>query len=157
MHLLAEAYQKLSKTADNVHLVVVGDGPYLEEMKASLKETPCTFTGWLQGEELATVYASGSIFVFPSTTDTFGNVVLEAQASGIPVIVTDQGGPMENVISGKTGLIVRGHDGDDLLKAMMLLVSSPELIREMGKEARQYMENRSYEQAILKTFDMFRQ
>uniref|UniRef100_A0A7C4RNH7 Glycosyltransferase n=1 Tax=Desulfatirhabdium butyrativorans TaxID=340467 RepID=A0A7C4RNH7_9BACT len=155
LHLLAEAYRKLCRYTANVHLVVVGDGPYLEEMKASLKETPCTFTGYLSGEELATVYASCSFFVFPSTTDTFGNVILEAQASGIPVIVTDQGGPMENVISGRTGLVVRGNDEGDLLKAMIRLVSSPELVREMGKEARQFMESRSYEQAILKTFDMF--
>ncbi|MGA7877143.1 MAG: glycosyltransferase [Desulfoferrobacter sp.] len=70
------------------------DGPYMQE---ELKGTPTVFTGYLQGEDLAAIYASSDLFVFPSTTDTFGNVVLEAQASGLPVIVTDCGGPPRRI------------------------------------------------------------
>jgi glycosyltransferase involved in cell wall biosynthesis len=67
---------------------------------------------------------SGS-FVFPSTTDTFGNVVLEAQASGLPVIVTDEGGPSENLVHRETGLVVPADDRQALLEAMRSLVDDP--------------------------------
>ena len=71
-----------------------------------MQDLPCYFTGYLKGHTLAEAYASADVFVFPSTTDTFtfGNVVLEAQASGLPVIVSDQGGPRENMVHGQTGL-----------------------------------------------------
>ena len=71
----------------------MGDGPYREEMEQALGKTPTIFMGYVEGEALAEVYASCDLFVFPSTTDTFGNVVLEGQASGLPVIVTNCGGP----------------------------------------------------------------
>ena len=83
--------------AQRISLVVVGDGPYREELQTRCQGRPVVFTGLLEGEELAAAYASADAMVFPSTTDTFGNVVLEAQASGVPVIVTDLGGPAEIV------------------------------------------------------------
>ncbi len=72
----------LEKEKRPVRFLLVGDGPYREEMQKLLPEA--VFTGYLEGEELAKAYASADVFVFPSTTDTFGNVVLEAQASGLP-------------------------------------------------------------------------
>ena len=87
--MLVRSFITISQSRPDVHMIVVGDGPYLEEMRQALVDYSCTFTGYLDGEDLAAVYASSDLFVFPSTTDTFGNVVLEAQASGIPVIVTD--------------------------------------------------------------------
>jgi glycosyltransferase involved in cell wall biosynthesis len=69
----------------------VGHGPYSEAFAKSLPEA--FFTGYLRGNELATAYASADIFVFPSTTDTFGNVILEAQACGLPVVVSDSADP----------------------------------------------------------------
>jgi glycosyltransferase involved in cell wall biosynthesis len=78
-------------------------------MRQDMAGTPCLFTGYLEGEGLAAVFASCDLFVFPSTTDTFGNVVLEAQASGIPVIVSDSGGPHENVVPGETGFVTRSY------------------------------------------------
>ena len=99
-----------------------------------MKDLPCTFTGYLRGDELASIYASSDVFVFPSTTDTFGNVVLEAQASGLPVIVTDEGGPRENMIENKTGLIVEGNDTDSLVKAMRFLAIDPDRVQKMGKK-----------------------
>ena len=83
LHLLAEAFRRLAKTRRDVELVLVGDGPFLEELKALLAATPAIFTGYREGEELATIYASCDIFAFPSATDTFGNVVLEAAGLGI--------------------------------------------------------------------------
>ena len=101
LDLLVDAYRALRERTDQAHLVVVGDGPYLADMHNALKELPCTFTGILKGDDLVGAYASADVFVFPSATDTFGNVVLEAQACGLPVIVADQGGAARKHAAGQ--------------------------------------------------------
>ncbi len=156
LHLLAEAFKKLIREGERVQLVVVGDGPYLEEMRKEMADAPCCFTGYLQGEALAAIYAASDIFVFPSTTDTFGNVVLEAQASGIPVIVTDQGGPCENILKNETGLICRSDDTLSLHDAIKSLLLDPARCREMGEAARHYVEKRSFESAFLKMWQLYK-
>ena len=157
LHLLAESFARLSRRNRHVRLVVVGDGPYLPAMQQAMEGLPCYFTGYVQGEKLAELYASGDIFVFPSTTDTFGNVVMEAQASGLPVIVTDAGGPCENMLDGQTGLVVPADDAGALLQAMRTLVDDPARSKAMGQAARRYMEARSFEAAFLQTWRMYRQ
>ena len=112
------------------------------------------FTGYLEGEDLAALYASCDLFVFPSRTDTFGNVVLEAQASGLPVIVTNEGGPQENVLKGQTGMVVGAVNPEELCRAMESLLADPSQRRSMGQCARTYMEERSFEQAFYATWDM---
>ncbi len=82
LDVLAAAYRKLREKHPATRLVFVGDGPYLKELREALPEA--FFTGYLSGGDLAKAFASADIFVFPSTTDTFGNVVLEAMASGFP-------------------------------------------------------------------------
>jgi glycosyltransferase involved in cell wall biosynthesis len=106
------------------------------------------FTGYLAGEELATAYASADIFVFPSTTDTFGNVILEAQAAGLPVIVSDTGGPKELVQQGVNGLITKALDVDALAEAVRKLVADPPLRGRMQGAARQGVANRSWPSAF---------
>ncbi len=101
LDVLTEAYERIHERHPGVHLVIVGDGPYLAEMRARLGHRRCTFTGALTGDDLVRAYASADLFVFPSTTDTFGNVILEAQACGLPVVVTDRGGPRENMRPGQ--------------------------------------------------------
>jgi glycosyltransferase involved in cell wall biosynthesis len=155
LHLLADAFTRMAQTHRAVHLVVVGDGPYLEEMRAAMRGLPCHFPGYLSGDALAEIYASADLFVFPSTTDTFGNVVLEAQASGLPVIVTDQGGPSENIVHQQTGLVVPADDRQALQEAMQTLVEDPQRLKTMGAAARKYVEKRSFEAAFLKTWDMY--
>ena len=148
VHVLADVFKALAVSTDNIHLIVVGDGSYVNEMKFALRHTPCTFTGYLSGDDLATVYASSDIFVFPSTTDTLGRAVLEAQASGLPAIVSDQGGPHDNVIPGETGLVVKGNDTNSLLNAILTLISDPHRIRQMGHAARKYVEDRCLDTAF---------
>ncbi len=156
LDLLAEAYCTLRERMPQAHLVVVGDGPYLADMQKALEGTPCTFTGVLKGDDLVAAYASSDLFVFPSATDTFGNVILEAQACGLPVIVSDQGGPCENMLPGKTGLMVKANDGDDLAAAIQSLANDAQRRRRMGREARRYMEERSFDAAFLKMWDLYR-
>ncbi|WP_029896443.1 glycosyltransferase [Desulfohalovibrio reitneri] len=156
LHLLSSAYKRLLASAPEANLVIVGDGPYLEEMQRDLADTPTRFTGCLDGEDLAACYASADAFVFPSTTDTFGNVVLEAQASGLPVIVTDSGGPMENMLPGETGLVTRADDLDALVAAMHTMATQTETRRNMGRNARHAMNGRSFEKAFNQTWDFYK-
>ncbi|MGD9824118.1 glycosyltransferase [Desulfobacter sp.] len=155
--LLVNAFKRLSTVNDKVHLIVVGDGPYAGEMKGLLKDYPVTFTGYLSGEPLCRVYASADLFVFPSTTDTFGNVVLEAQASGLPVIVSDLGGPCENILDRETGIIVKSDDGAALLSAMQELVINPGLRSQMSRRAREYMEDRSFDNAFIQSWEFYKE
>jgi glycosyltransferase involved in cell wall biosynthesis len=155
LHLLVNAFKRLVNASENIQLVIVGDGPYLDEMKAEVAGLPCYFTGYLKGEPLAAVYASADVFVFPSTTDTFGNVVLEAQASGLPVIVTNAGGPCENIIRDRTGLICSADDARSLCDAMQTLVRDTDRRITMGHEARQYAQKRSFENAFLQLWTLY--
>jgi glycosyltransferase involved in cell wall biosynthesis len=155
LSFLGDVFIQLSCFSQEARLIVVGDGPYLEAFKNKMKGTPCYFTGYLTGEDLAGVYASCDLFIFPSQTDTFGNVVLEAQASGLPVIVTDQGGPKENVVPGETGFVVCGDQPEELLRLLGTLLANPGRLKEMGRTARQFMEQKSFEAAFLKTWEMY--
>ena len=153
--LLVEVFKEVCRESKDVHLVVVGDGPYLAAMKEETAGLPCTFTGYRHGEELVEIYASCDIFIFPSTTDTFGNVILEAQASGLPVIVTDEGGPIENMIAGQTGLLVPGNDSKNLVRAIRELVGDPKRRARMAEKARSYAETRSFRQAFQEHWNMY--
>jgi glycosyltransferase involved in cell wall biosynthesis len=124
-------------------------------MEAELAGTPALFTGYLQGDDLAAAYASSDLLAFPSTTDTFGNVVLEAQAAGIPVIVTDQGGPHENVLPGETGLVVPGGSALALADSIAELASDVHRRHVMGSAARHYMETRGFDAAFEKLWAMY--
>jgi len=155
LHILAQAFSKLTRTFKDLEMIMVGDGPYLDELKDLLAGTPCVFTGYRDGEELATIYASCDLFVFPSATDTFGNVVLEAQASGLPVIVTNSGGPQENMTPHKTGEIVQAGDVESLLNAINFLLVDRAKLKEMGKAARLSMEHRTLESAFDQTWQIY--
>lgn len=155
LHVLTEAYQAMLAKGVRARLVITGDGPYRAEMQAALQETPAVFTGYLAGEDLCAVYASSDVLVFPSATDTFGNVVLEAQASGIPVIVTDQGGPAENMLHGETGLRVPANDPAALASAMAALVSDAAYREQMGRTARGYIETRAFEKAFEQLYALY--
>lgn len=143
---MAAAYRRLRGEGLPIQLFIVGHGPYSEAFAKSLPEA--SFTGYLTGVALATAYASADIFVFPSTTDTFGNVILEAQACGLPVVVSDSGGPKELVEQDITGLITRSHDVDDLAGAIRRLVIDPALRERMGKSARKSVLDRNWPDAF---------
>jgi glycosyltransferase involved in cell wall biosynthesis len=138
LEMLVEAFRELVDGGASIALAVIGDGPYREEMEASLVGYSTLFTGYLAGEQLQRGYASADLFVFPSATDTFGNVVLEAQASGLPVIVSDEGGPRELMVDGETGLVFRAGSKNGLATAISSLLSDPERISRMGTNARRF-------------------
>jgi len=155
MPLLEQVFREVVAKAPGVDIVMVGDGPYRKEMEANLQGLNCVFTGTLEGEDLAQAYASSDIFLFPSTTDTFGKVVLEAQASGLPVIVTDQGGPQENIIPGETGAIVPGDDPRAFSNAVLSLLADPQRLETMKSNACGYTRERSLEKCFEQTWQMY--
>jgi glycosyltransferase involved in cell wall biosynthesis len=148
LDVLANAYRRLRDEGLSIQLFVVGHGPYSEALAGELPDA--FFTGYLTGRDLAAAYASADVFVFPSTTDTFGNVVIEAQASGIPVVVSDSGGPKELVEDHENGLITKSRNADDLARAIKLLVTDPKLREQMAARARESVIDRTWPNAFRK-------
>ncbi len=132
---LMDSFAELLASGRHAQLVVVGDGPYLKELAGRHRRPEILFTGFLHGEDLARAYAGADVFVFPSTTDTFGNVVLEAQAAGLPAIVSDRGGPREIVLPGVSGLVVDPAAPGAWSAAMGQLFDDPGRIAEMSARA----------------------
>jgi len=145
LDLIVAATRRLAEWRTPVRPIIVGDGPYMAEMKRLLGDA--IFTGYLGGEDLARAYASADFFVFPSTTDTFGNVILEAQASGIPVIVSDVGGPRDLVEDGVDGFITRANDAEDLARAIRRLADDATLRARLGEAARGRVGDRDWAEA----------
>ena len=130
------------------HLAIVGDGPTRPELETLFAGTNTTFTGYLRGSDLSQAYASADVFAFPSANETFGNVVLEAMASGLPVVVPRSGGPVDHVFEGVNGILTDPADPDDLIRGVRRLVDDPLHARRLGVGARAYAETQSWD-AIL--------
>ncbi|MGE0044065.1 MAG: glycosyltransferase family 4 protein [Vicinamibacterales bacterium] len=135
-------------------LVVAGDGPMRRELAAACPDA--VFTGSLGREAVAEVFASADVFVFPSRTDTAGNVVLEAQASGLPVLVSDAGGPREHMVHGLTGLVCAGASTDAWFEAASGLVGDPGRRRALGASAREFARGRRWEMALEPLYAAYR-
>lgn len=136
LQLLVKIFSKHSE----LKLVIVGDGPYLKEMKEKLPSA--IYKGKLTGKDVAEEYANANFFVFPSKTDTFGNSVQEAFASGIPTIVTDKMGPKDIVQHNKTGFITKSDE--EFEKAVLTLFKNDKLRKEMGKNALEYAQHHTW-------------
>jgi glycosyltransferase involved in cell wall biosynthesis len=129
----------------HVHWLIAGDGPLLEELKmASLPNM--TFTGYLKGEELAEVYSATDLFVFPSPTETFGNVVLEALASGTPVIGANAGGVKNIISNGVTGHLCEPGKAEDFVDRIVQLLGNDLFREQMGINARKYALTQKWDQ-----------
>ena len=138
---------QLKAVLDNVpgtRLALVGDGPARAEMEAVFAGTPTTFMGYLQGEELSQAYASADIFVFPSALESFGLVVVEAMAAGLPVVASRVGGVTDVVEEGRTGYTFAVNDIDTLIEGVRQIASSRECIEEMGRAAREFAETQTW-------------
>ncbi|MGG0737258.1 glycosyltransferase, partial [Niallia taxi] len=132
-----------------IHWLLAGDGPSLPEWKRKAAGwNNVTLTGYLKGEELSEAYASADLFVFPSTTETFGNVVLESLASGTPAIVSNSGGVKELVADGITGRICTAKSANEFSKAIIELLADQEKRRLFGIAARKYALSQSWESIL---------
>ncbi len=139
----------------DLHLVLAGGGPEQERLQERLGEH-ATFLGWLSGAELARAYASAELFLFPSATDTFGQVILEAQASGLPVIAVAEGGPLSLIEDRVTGLLCEAS-APALADALLELASSPLLRKSLSQAALTSVRERTWERALERLGQGYRQ
>lgn len=107
-----------------------------------------TFTGYTRGTELAEIYSASTLFVFPSSTETFGNVVLESLASGTPAIVAKSGGVQEIVSHMKNGIHCEPRNSEEFIKAIQYCLEHPVHLRQMEYEARNYALNQSWDSIL---------
>jgi glycosyltransferase involved in cell wall biosynthesis/predicted metal-dependent phosphoesterase TrpH len=146
VHLLAQSFLHAHAADPRLHLLVAGGGPEESELRARLGER-ATFLGWLEDEELPRAYASADAFLFASSTDTYGQVILEAQASGLPIVAVAEGGPAALIENRHTGLLCR-PDADHLAGALLQLATSPQLRRQLGEAAARAARERSWERSM---------
>ncbi|HUN78668.1 MAG TPA: glycosyltransferase [Solirubrobacteraceae bacterium] len=144
--LLADAFLDARRRDPRLHLVLAGGGPEEELVRERVGEH-ATFLGWLEGIELARAYASADVFLFPSATDTFGQVILEAQASGLPVVAVAAGGPLSLIEHRVSGMLCAPRP-DALAECVLELASSPLLRRRLGAVAQAGVRRRTWEGAM---------
>ncbi len=152
--LLAESFLAARAKDPRLHLVLAGGGPEEGHLRERLGDH-ATFLGWLSGEELARTYASADIFLFASQTDTFGQVLLEAQASGLPVVAVAEGGPTGLIADGVTGML-RPASADALAAAVLELAGNPLLGDLLARTARSRVGGATWEAALGRLADGYR-
>jgi len=145
--VLLDAYARVSRARGDVRLVVVGDGPARRELERTAP-AGTVFAGEARGEQLAGLFASADVFCFPSTTDTFGQVILEAGASGLPVVAAAAGGALELVANGRTGLLVAPDDAGVLAAALLDLAGDPARRTAYGAAGRAASLERTWDAAL---------
>ncbi len=138
----------LADALPQARLAIVGDGPARRMLEHQFAGTPTVFTGYLRGADLAAAYASADIFVLTSANETFGNVVLEAMASGLPVVVPDSGGQLDYLQHEVNGLIYDAEDSEALIAQVARLVDDPLLARRLGAIGRACAEARRWEHVL---------
>lgn len=139
---------------DKVAFMFVGDGPYEEEVHRRTPE-PRWLPGKLLGDDLSRAYASADVFLFPSTTDTFGNVLLEAMASGLPVIGADVG-PTRELLGETRGLLTPPDNAEGLAAAIIRCVDDRKMLRQFGGAARAFAESCTWDRIWSRLFADYR-
>jgi glycosyltransferase involved in cell wall biosynthesis/predicted metal-dependent phosphoesterase TrpH len=140
--LLADAFLRAHDEDPRLHLVLAGGGPEEAVLRERLGDHG-TFLGWLSGSDLPTAYASADAFLFASRTDTFGQVILEAQASGLPVVAVAEGGPASLITHGETGLLAEPTP-EALAGALLSVVGTPALRERLRKTALATVQERTW-------------
>ena len=154
VRLLAELEKRLLAAGkSNFHFLIVGEGNERGFLGENMKTVE--LPGFLEGEALSEAYATMDVFVFPSDTDAFGNVVQEANASGVPCIVTDQGGPKFIVRKGETGFVAK--DLDEFVKYAIELIDDPEKLARMKKMSLDFALTRSWDSVFETVYETYRE
>jgi glycosyltransferase involved in cell wall biosynthesis/predicted metal-dependent phosphoesterase TrpH len=146
VELLADAFELAREREPRLRLILAGGGPEEDALRERLGDR-ATFLGWLQGSDLARAYASADAFLFASQTDTFGQVVLEAQASGLPVVAVAHGGPLSLIEHHETGLLAPAEP-DALAEALLTVLGSPPLAERLRHAALASVRVRTWEASL---------
>jgi glycosyltransferase involved in cell wall biosynthesis len=142
---LADALAIVASRRPEVRVLMVGDGPMRTALEARIGSF-ARFVGYRKGEDLADHYAASDLFAFASLTETFGNVVLEAMASGLPVVALRAGGVGDTVQPGTTGILVEPSDPPGrMADALLSLIDRPDERRRMAEAARRYALSQSWD------------
>ncbi len=145
---LAETYALYHKGPERrVRFVIAGSGPEEKALKKRMPEA--SFRGYLHGHELSRIYANSDLLLFPSQTESFGNVVLEALASGIPAVVSDRGGCQEIIKLSGAGLVARSGDAADFHRQSSRVIGDREMYRQMREHGLEFVQNRSWDKITL--------
>lgn len=152
LQLLTRAFRQLQRDLpqQRLRLVLVGDGPLRAQLQAELPEA--LFCGVQRGEALAAHYASGDLFLFPSLSETFGNVVLEALASGLAVVAFDQAAAAQHIRHGHNGALATPGDEAAFIESARWLLEDPESLRRVRLNARQHAGKQGWP-AIVERFE----
>lgn len=133
LQTLIDLYSLIEERKLNYNLIVVGEGVAKESLQKQMPNA--IFAGYMGHEKLANVYASSDVFFFPSVTETFGNVVLEAMASGLPCVVADGGGSKDFIRHGVDGFICQPDDTHDFLKRISQVIEQREFAKQLSEQA----------------------
>lgn len=136
-------------------LAIVGDGPARADLEKHFAGLPVKFMGYMKGEPLSQAYASADIFTFPSALETFGLVVVEAMAAGLPVVSSRVGGVRDVVEEGVTGYTFDVNDIDGLIDGVARIATSRQRITEMGRAARRFAETQTWPAMMDEVVDIY--
>ncbi|EOC99579.1 glycosyltransferase family 4 protein [Caldisalinibacter kiritimatiensis] len=157
LDVFMETTKKINENyKEKVHFLMVGDGPILEELKEEAPDN-MTFTGFKQGEELSKYFASSDVFMFPSSTETYGNVILEAMASGLPVIACYEGGIKENLIDGYNGVACGAKKVEDYYEAAVKMIEDTKFRNNIASNALKYTAEKSWRSVFNRLFNSFKE
>jgi glycosyltransferase involved in cell wall biosynthesis len=145
LSLLMDSFKKLNKKyKEQIELIITGDGPELKKLKKNVPEN-VIFTGFKKGLELSKIYASADFLAFPSVTETYGNVVIEAMASGLPVVAVLAGGVKENLLNSYNGLAAENNDVAEFSSKLEELIINDRLRDSLAHNARKYALEKSWD------------
>jgi glycosyltransferase involved in cell wall biosynthesis len=153
LKVFADTYNIITSKRNNAVFVLAGDGPIRSELEEMMPGA--IFLGYKSGKDLSTVYASSDIFAFPSTTETFGNVTVEAMASGIPPVCVREGGAYGIINEGITGLIAEPHNPESLAEKISFLLDNHNEYKNMSKNALDFSRTQSWDIIISKLINSY--
>jgi glycosyltransferase involved in cell wall biosynthesis len=157
--VLMDAFERLpERLKHKSQLVLAGDGPLGESLRAQYSGDPrVRFMGFVRGEALSDLYSAADVFVFPSATETFGNVVLEAMASGTPVIGADAGGVADNIIHGQNGWLCTPQNAEMFANAMIALQEQPLVRDALAAMGRKYSIRQSWTYIFARLLESYKE
>lgn len=151
-----EKMKSVLEQSDQFCLAIVGDGPHREVLEKHFEGTNTVFTGFMHGEELAQAYASSDVFVFPSTTETLGLVILEAMASGLPLVAADSGPTREQIIHEQDGLLYDPNKQNHFVETVLRL-NDDELRHKLASNAYQTGQSFGWDKPSSQLFSFYQE
>ncbi len=153
LRTFTEIYSQIMSQRNDTIFVIAGDGPIRNELEELMPEA--VFLGYQSGSNLSTIFASSDVFLFPSTTETFGNVIIEAMASGIPPVCARMGGTYGSVNDNVNGLICNPKDANDFSNKINYLLDNEDIRKQMSIEGIKYANEQSWENKFTQLYESY--